>query len=65
MDPFCDQTTGQCKCAENAYGRRCNECQPGYWNFPNCQPCECNGHAQICEAQASNVIKADHKKAVY
>ena len=40
LDNFCDEITGQCKCDENAYGRRCNECEPGYWNFPNCEPCK-------------------------
>ncbi|KAF2347395.1 Laminin EGF domain, partial [Trinorchestia longiramus] len=41
--------TGKCKCRPNTYGRQCNECQPGYWNFPNCQRCECNGHADSCD----------------
>ena len=40
LDNFCDEVTGQCKCDENAFGRRCNECEPGYWNFPNCEPCK-------------------------
>eukprot|EP00094_Tigriopus_californicus_P009037 TCALIF_08711-PA protein Name:"Similar to LanB1 Laminin subunit beta-1 (Drosophila melanogaster)" AED:0.08 eAED:0.08 QI:0/0.86/0.81/1/0.86/0.87/16/623/1807 len=56
LDPFCRETDGQCNCAEKAYGRRCNECQPGFWNFPNCQPCQCNGHADICEAQTGQCI---------
>ena len=43
LDNFCDVVTGQCKCDEKAYGRRCNECEPGYWNFPNCEACKfCN-----------------------
>ena len=55
-DPFCRETDGQCNCAENAYGRQCNECQPGYFNFPNCQPCECNGHAPTCQAETGECI---------
>ena len=41
---------------ENAYGRRCNECQRGFWNFPNCQPCQCNQKATTCEAQTGVCI---------
>ncbi|XP_066949126.1 laminin subunit beta-1 isoform X9 [Macrobrachium rosenbergii] len=50
LDNFCDQQTGHCKCRPNTYGRQCNECQPGFWNFPNCQRCECNGHADTCDS---------------
>ena len=42
---------GQCECRPNTYGRECNECRPGFWNFPNCQRCECNGHADTCDSQ--------------
>ena len=41
--------SGQCKCKPNTYGRQCDECQPSYWNFPNCQRCVCNGHSEICD----------------
>ena len=47
---FCDSITGQCPCTTLAYGRRCSECQPGYYGFPNCQPCKCNGHAVTCNS---------------
>lgn len=50
LDNFCDVQTGQCKCRPNTYGRACDECQPGYWNFPNCQRCECHGHADTCDS---------------
>jgi len=49
QDEFCNQETGQCNCHNNAYGRKCDECKPGYWNFPNCQQCQCNGHAFACD----------------
>jgi laminin beta 1 len=59
LDSFCRDTDGQCNCRENAYGRRCNECQPGFWNFPDCQPCECNRHAQTCEAETGECIECN------
>ncbi|XP_076350667.1 laminin subunit beta-1-like isoform X2 [Tachypleus tridentatus] len=49
LDNFCDPETGQCKCQPNTYGQKCDECQPGYWNYPNCQQCDCNGHADTCD----------------
>ncbi|XP_063635942.1 laminin subunit beta-1 [Cydia splendana] len=49
LDNFCDALSGQCKCRANTYGRACDLCQPGYFNFPNCQQCDCNGHAVECD----------------
>ncbi|KAF4532826.1 hypothetical protein B566_EDAN002677 [Ephemera danica] len=51
LDNFCETQTGQCKCRPNTYGRQCDQCQPGFWNFPNCQRCECNGHADTCDSR--------------
>lgn len=50
-DNFCEVSTGQCKCRKNTYGRQCDLCQPGYWNFPNCEQCNCNGHADTCDSR--------------
>nr|CAI5866249.1 unnamed protein product [Callosobruchus analis] len=49
LDNFCQCYTGQCKCKPNTYGRECNKCRTGFWNFPNCERCDCNGHADTCE----------------
>ncbi|XP_055926474.1 laminin subunit beta-1-like [Argiope bruennichi] len=56
LDNFCDALTGQCKCRPNTYGRQCGDCQPGFWNYPNCQRCDCNGHAEICDARTGYCI---------
>ncbi len=45
----CDPVTGQCPCREGATGRQCSDCQPGQWGFPSCSPCQCNGHADLCD----------------
>ncbi|XP_037816684.1 laminin subunit beta-1 [Lucilia sericata] len=55
-DNNCDVITGQCGCHPNTYGRECDQCQPGFWNFPNCQACECNGHAQQCDARTGQCL---------
>ncbi|TMW54832.1 hypothetical protein DOY81_000065 [Sarcophaga bullata] len=55
-DNNCDVITGQCSCHPNTYGRECDQCQPGFWNFPNCQACECNGHAQQCDARTGQCL---------
>ncbi|XP_077371311.1 laminin subunit beta-1 isoform X3 [Festucalex cinctus] len=51
LSHHCDPLTGQCQCREGAIGRQCSDCQPGQWGFPRCTPCQCNGHADICDSQ--------------
>lgn len=56
-DNYCDPITGQCKCKNtNTYGRQCDQCRPGFWAFPNCQRCECNGHADTCDLRTGACI---------
>ena len=38
----CDATSGQCSCLPSRAGRRCDQCKPGYYDFPNCKKCDCN-----------------------
>ncbi|XP_030383466.1 laminin subunit beta-1 [Scaptodrosophila lebanonensis] len=64
-DNNCDLLTGQCVCHPNTYGRECDECQPGYWNFPNCQACECNGHAAQCDAKTGQCLNCQDSTTGY
>ncbi|XP_034081833.1 laminin subunit beta-1b [Gymnodraco acuticeps] len=48
---FCHEATGQCECVPGATGRQCSHCLPGFWGFPQCRPCHCNGHSEFCHPQ--------------
>ncbi|XP_058793265.1 laminin subunit gamma-1 [Phymastichus coffea] len=52
-----------CTCPAGYVGQFCESCAPGYHhNPPNggpfafCVPCNCNGHADICEAETGQCI---------
>ncbi|KAG9345889.1 hypothetical protein JZ751_009045 [Albula glossodonta] len=49
LGELCDQVSGRCPCRPEAAGRRCDQCQPGYFGFPQCRPCQCNGMADHCD----------------
>lgn len=38
----CDVKTGQCICKEGFTGRSCDNCAIGFFNYPNCQKCNCD-----------------------
>ncbi|XP_078603553.1 laminin subunit alpha-3-like isoform X2 [Branchiostoma floridae x Branchiostoma japonicum] len=43
----CDNTTGQCTCKEQVFGRTCDTCKVGFWNLTadnpyGCQACDCD-----------------------
>ena len=56
-DNFCDILTGNCLCKNDITGRACDQCDRGMWNFPNCQRCQCNGHADICDDATGDCIQ--------
>ena len=62
----CNATTGQCLCLASRSGRRCDQCKPGYYGYPNCRKCDCN-EAGItgCDPDTGRCIcKVSHSVAV-
>ncbi|CAL1568412.1 unnamed protein product [Knipowitschia caucasica] len=51
VSAFCHEATGQCQCVPGATGRQCSHCLPGFWGFPHCRRCQCNGHSDYCHPQ--------------
>ncbi|XP_032503957.1 laminin subunit beta-1-like isoform X1 [Phocoena sinus] len=45
---ICNPVNGQCPCRAGLAGRCCDHCLYGWWSFPCCQPCACNGAAELC-----------------
>jgi len=43
----CELFGGQCQCKPNIIGRDCSACKTGYYDFPNCQKCNCE--TGICD----------------
>jgi len=44
----------QCPCKDNFGGEFCDECAEGYFNFPECTPCECNPQTsenEVCDPE--------------
>ncbi|XP_071368424.1 laminin subunit beta-1-like isoform X2 [Centroberyx affinis] len=65
LHAFCHEATGQCECVPGASGRQCTHCLPGFWGFPQCRPCQCNGHSDYChphtgECQSCRDFTAGH-----
>ncbi|XP_042071887.1 laminin subunit beta-4 [Haplochromis burtoni] len=49
VSELCDQVSGQCACRSEITGQRCKRCQMGFWRFPSCRSCECNGLSEVCD----------------
>ncbi|XP_048757989.2 laminin subunit alpha-2-like isoform X2 [Ostrea edulis] len=54
VNSSCDQYSGRCICKDRFYGRRCDQCQPGYGNVEElCVPCDCDpqgSRGSVCES---------------
>ncbi|XP_058131204.1 usherin [Dasypus novemcinctus] len=62
----CDPISGQCLCLPNRQGRRCNQCQPGFYISPGnaigCLPCSCHTTGavnQTCNSLTGQCICQD------
>uniref|UniRef100_A0A7N8YIY6 Laminin, beta 1b n=1 Tax=Mastacembelus armatus TaxID=205130 RepID=A0A7N8YIY6_9TELE len=56
VSAFCHEVTGQCECFPGISGRQCSHCMSGYWGFPQCRPCHCNGHSDHCHPQTGECL---------
>ncbi|XP_003419924.2 usherin [Loxodonta africana] len=63
---MCDPISGQCLCLPNRQGRRCNQCQPGFYispgNVTGCLPCSCHvtgAVSQICNSLTGQCVCQD------
>uniref|UniRef100_A0A671XN02 Laminin, beta 4 n=1 Tax=Sparus aurata TaxID=8175 RepID=A0A671XN02_SPAAU len=56
VSELCDQIRGQCACRSDVTGRRCDRCQMGFWSFPFCRACECNGLSEECDEETGECL---------
>ncbi|XP_073926279.1 laminin subunit alpha-3 isoform X3 [Castor canadensis] len=40
--PECNRDSGQCRCKPRITGQQCDQCAPGFYQFPKCIPCNCS-----------------------
>ena len=57
VEEICNDATGQCLCKEGFGGPRCDQCTPGWFDYPNCKPCECSNEGStsgICDVKTGD-----------
>ena len=57
---MCNANDGKCQCRPGVGGRQCDQCLSGYFGFPDCQKCDCNGHATECNSITGACISCQH-----
>uniref|UniRef100_A0A5K3FHX5 Laminin subunit alpha-1 n=1 Tax=Mesocestoides corti TaxID=53468 RepID=A0A5K3FHX5_MESCO len=55
----CDLVSGQCVCKSGFAGQACDECAPGYFGFPDCQPCMCSLEGSLRNSTNGDQISCD------
>lgn len=56
----------QCSCPRGHEGLSCEDCSPGYFKSDTgiylglCEPCECNGHSEECDAKTGACLNCRH-----
>uniref|UniRef100_A0A8R1I6V3 Laminin-like protein epi-1 n=2 Tax=Caenorhabditis japonica TaxID=281687 RepID=A0A8R1I6V3_CAEJA len=43
----CAEETGKCECQARFVGENCDQCAPGYYDPPECKPCECHVNGTV------------------
>ncbi|KAG8183116.1 hypothetical protein JTE90_024425 [Oedothorax gibbosus] len=57
----CDPNTGNCICLEGFEGRHCDQCRQGFYNFPNCNKCDCSTDGTIAGHCRNNVCQCNDR----
>lgn len=45
-----------CRCKQDVVGRMCDKCVPGHFQFPDCEPCDCDlkgSTIDICDQETA------------
>ncbi|ODM92460.1 Laminin subunit alpha [Orchesella cincta] len=48
----CEVGSGRCECKKEFQPPNCDSCSQGYYDYPNCKPCDCNlngTRGEVCE----------------
>lgn len=48
----CAEGSGRCECRPEFQAPNCDSCSTGYYDYPNCKPCDCHMNGtrdDICE----------------